>query len=343
MPGKQSNPRRHLSVTDLLEGKLVKVDDQNLESALADPRDRDLSGMSISSALNAYDTYHGSSNDRIRIWMAASTPRGLPVSCWKAIGDICEERGIGITMHCAEAPKDLEIFRQTYSCSPVEFCVKANLVGGNKHAVLAHMVNLDLDFDLPLLRSTGATVAHNPASNCKLGSGIAKVPEMLKGGVKVSLGTDGAPCNNTYDLFREMHLTGLIHKWDARDAAVVNADDVLEMATLAGATALGLEKDIGSLEVGKKADFVVVNPGGLHCAPFEAEQCLRGGLDPVTTLVYSCSGADVELVVVDGQLLVQDGKLTMCDERQLVREARAVVERIRTSSGIHAKHRRNWV
>jgi cytosine/adenosine deaminase-related metal-dependent hydrolase len=123
----------------------------------------------------------------------------------------------------------------------------------------------------------------------------------------VSLGTDGAPCGNTYDMFREIHLAGILYKGVNLDAGVVGAETVLEMATINGARALGLEKEIGSLEVGKKADFVVVDPGRLHAAPFDEGQIVCGGVSPVTTVVYSCTGADVEMVVVDGEVLVRGG------------------------------------
>lgn len=310
---------------------------------MVDPRDRDVSSMSIDSALAAHEKYHGSCGERVKVWMAAGTPRGSPASAHKVIGDACADHGIGLTMHCAEAPKDLEIYQQIYGCSPAEFCRDNNLIGKGRNTVLAHMVNLDLEKDLSVLRENNATVAHNPASNCKLASGIAPVPEMLEHKVNVSLGTDGAPCNNTYDMFQEMRLAGLIHKGVNRNAAIVNADDVLDMATINAAKALGLDAEIGSLEVGKKADFVVMQADGLHCAPFDPEQVRNGGLDPVTVVVYSCTGADVEMVVVDGQTLVEGRELVVVDEKTILREAQKATKRIRDLAGVKARQTRNYV
>jgi cytosine/adenosine deaminase-related metal-dependent hydrolase len=204
------------------------------------------------------------------------------------------------------------------------------------------MVHLDVSVDLPILRETGTSVAHNPNSNCKLASGIARVPEMLGASVNVSLGTDGAPCGNTYDMLREMHLAGIIHKGTNLDAGLVGAETVLEMATINGARALGLEKDVGSIEVGKKADFVVVNPGGLHAAPFEETQVLEGGVDPMTTVVYSCTGANVEMVVVDGEVLVSAGNLVKMDENGIIEAAKKSIKGIRERSGIKAVNRKGW-
>lgn len=296
--------------------------------------------MSIESALAAHSQHHGSHNDRLHVWMAAGTPRGSPAAAHKAIGDTCRAHDIGLTMHCAEAPKDLSIYRDNYDCTPMEFCHAANLTGPK--TVLAHMVHLDLAIDLPILKESRTTVAHNPTSNCKLASGIAAVPEMLDSGVRVSLGTDGAPCSNTYDMFREMHLAAIIHKGNKNDATLVCATDVLEMATINGATALGLEKDIGSLEVGKKADFVVLSTDGLYAAPFDVDQILEGGVDPCATVVHSCTGADVEMVVVDGAVLVQDRVLLAMDEEEVKSAAKISVKGIRERSGVKAKALNGW-
>jgi cytosine/adenosine deaminase-related metal-dependent hydrolase len=332
-------PRTHLTIH--VQGKLVKVEETNARLGITDPRDRDVSSMSIASALVAHENYHGSSGGRLQVWMAASTPRGSSESAHLAIGDACAQHGIGLTMHCAEAPKDLSIYRESYGCTPVEFCARTHLIGKGRNTVLAHMVNLDLDKDLPLLREAGASVAHNPSSNCKLASGIAPVPDMMTSEVNVCLGTDGAPCSNTYDMLQEMRLAALVHKGTRRDAAVMDAEEVLAMATINGAKALGLDKEIGSLEVGKKADFVVLDVSGLHCTPFDQDQVSDGGLDPVTTVVYSCSGSDVEMVVIDGQVVVEDRKLICADERQIKEAARGTIRRLRDQAGVRSKLKRN--
>jgi cytosine/adenosine deaminase-related metal-dependent hydrolase len=318
----------------------VKFEESNKELNITDPRDKDMSSMSISSMLAAHQKHHGAFNNRLHVWAAAGTPRGSPLSSHLGIGEACREHDIGLTMHCAEAPKDLTIYKESYGLTPMQFCQQAKLTG--KRTVLAHMVHLDLAVDLPILNETGTTVAHNPNSNCKLASGIAKVPEMLSAGVNVSLGTDGAPCGNTYDMFREMHLAGIIHKGANLDAGLVGAETVLEIATINGARALGLEKEIGSIEVGKKADFVVLSPGGLHAAPFDETQVLEGGLDPMTAVVYSCTGADVETVVVDGEVLVSERKLVKFDENEVIEAAKKSIKGIRERSRVKAINRKGW-
>jgi cytosine/adenosine deaminase-related metal-dependent hydrolase len=322
-----------------LQGKLVKFEESNKELNITDPRDKDMASMSISSMLEAHKTHHGSFNDRLHVWAAAGTPRGSPLSSHLGIGEACKEHDIGLTMHCAEAPKDLSIYINSYGLTPMQFCQEAKLTG--KKTVLAHMVHLDLPTDLPILKETGTTVAHNPNSNLKLASGIANIPEMLDAGVNISLGTDGAPCGNTYDMFREMHLAGILHKGANLNATLVGAETVLEMATINGARALGLEKEIGSIEVGKKADFVVVNPG-LGAAPWDEGHVEEGGINPMTVVVYSCSGRDVEMVVVDGEVLLEGGKLVTVDEQAIVEDAKKSIRGIRERSGIKAASRKGW-
>lgn len=316
-------------------GKLVKSIETNRALNIADPRDRDIESMSIASGLEAYHKYDGSCDGRLKLWLAAGTPRGSPLSAHKAIADACKQHDIGLTMHCAEAPEDLDIFHNLYHCSPMEFCQSAGLCGAK--TVLAHMVYLDIAKDLKILSETGTTVAHNPTSNLKLANGVAPLPDMLSKRINVSLGTDGAPCGNTYDMLREMHLACIIHSGIGNDAAITPATTVLEMATINGARALGLDSEIGSLEVGKKADFVVLDIRGLHCAPFDEAQVKAGGLDPMTVVVHSCTGRDVDIVVVDGKILVEGGQLLMIDEVETKRAARCSISRLRTSSCVKAK------
>lgn len=312
--------------------------------------------MSIASALSAHKSHHGSFANRLHVWMAAGTPRGSPLAEHRAIGEACHDHGINLTMHCAEASRDRAIYHEHYAGrTPMEFCEDACLVVAATppeqgqgappfKTVLAHMVHSDGDKDLVLLRkySASTSVAHNPTSNCKLASGVAPVPEMLAAGVTVGLGTDGAPCNNTYDMFRDMHLASVLHAGVRQHAGVVPATTALEMATIQGARALGLDADVGSLEVGKKADLVVVRVPLLGAAPFEEAQVQEGGVDPVTVVVHSCTASDVEMVVVDGVVVVEGARLLTMEEGVVVREARRAVRGIRERAGVRARPREGW-
>lgn len=229
----------------------------------------------------------------------------------------------------------------TYGMTPGQFCVATKLIGTT--TVLAHMVHLDnLAVDLPILSSQGISVAHCPTSNLKLGLGIAPIPELLAGGVNVSLGTDGASSGNTYDMFREMHLAAILHKGNKRNVDVVGAQTVLEMATINGAKALGMDKEIGSIEVGKMADLVFINTEGLHCAPFCEYEIFEGGIDPVTLVVHSCTGHDVEMVVVNGAALVTNGALVKNEEDLIMADAREAAKEIRERASSVDISSGNW-
>ncbi|KAL2814863.1 hypothetical protein BDW59DRAFT_177798 [Aspergillus cavernicola] len=351
-------------------GKLVKFPETNRQLSITDPRDRDLINMSVATLIHHHQQYHGQHDGRLHVWAAAGTPRGAPASLYRDLGDACASHGISITMHCAEAPRDREIFHDVYGCSAMQFIRDTKLCpqplpppppppststtrtttqsGSSQthHLVLAHMVNLDLEIDIPLLRSTKTAIAHNPSSNLKLASGIAPIPALLDTTTKIpevsssppitiSLGTDGAPCSNHYDMIREMHLASILHKGANHDASLIPAETALEMATINGARALGLETEIGSLEVGKKADLVLVDPygrGGVGAAPWDWEDIGGGGVTAVTTVVHGCTGRDVGVVMVDGVVVVRDGEMVKGGregEGEVVRQARMAVRGIR--------------
>ena len=234
-------------------------------------------------------------------------------------------------MHCAEVKADREFFAsRSPPQTPMSFCDNVGLLGPS--TVLVHMVHLD-DTDIAKLAETNTHVAHCPTSNAKLASGICRVPELLNAGVNVGLGTDGAPCNNTNDLMQEMKLAAIIHKAKSYDPTMVPAETVLEMATINGAKALGLEDHIGSLEVGKKADFVAVDMRKVHLQPY---------FSPVSAIVYSATGGDVRMVVVDGEIVVEGGKLKTMDEEAIWKEGEKRGHDIAERAGLGEKVKGRW-
>lgn len=291
--------------------------------------------MSVQAALTRHKEFHGLYDDRLHVWIAAETPRGVDESIYAEVGAACEKHNLRLTVHVAEDARDKVLIKECYNATPVQFCQNNYLTGDR--TVLAHMIHLDLDTDLDILKATNTSVVHNPTSNCKLGDGIAAIPQMLDKGINVALGTDGAPCSNTYDLFRDMHLAGIIHKGRTQNAAHLPAKQVLEMATINGAKALGLEKEIGSLEVGKKADFAVLDASDLRAAPYDASQAGNGGVHVTTTVVHSCDGKDVVMVVVNGVVVVENGKLVSVDEEDIKQKSRKAAIEIRERSGVNVQ------
>jgi cytosine/adenosine deaminase-related metal-dependent hydrolase len=179
---------------------------------------------------------------------------------------------------------------------------------------MAHSVWLS-DAELDLARSRGAHVCHCPSANLKLASGVAPIPSYLEMGINVGLGADGAACNDNLSAFTEMRLAALIHKPRFGPRAMP-AETVLDMATMGGARALGLAGEIGSIEIGKCADLVVVGRDGLHGRPL-------AGSSPAAALVYSLGAGDVSDVVVDGRVVVGDGRLATGSEASIIAAAEA--------------------
>ncbi|MBU0985645.1 MAG: amidohydrolase family protein, partial [Proteobacteria bacterium] len=190
--------------------------------------------------------------------------------------------------------------------TPVKYLDKIGIIDQN--ILLVHAVWLD-DDDIKIIAKRRASVSHNPESNMKLASGIAPVPALLKAGVTVGLGTDGCASNNNLDLFSEMDTAAKLHKVNAMDPTLMDAVTVLKMATIEGARSLGLQEITGSLEIGKKADVIIIDTHKPHLVPV---------YNPVSHIVYAAQGSDVQDVIVDGRILVKDRKLLTVDLENVI-------------------------
>jgi cytosine/adenosine deaminase-related metal-dependent hydrolase len=287
--------------------------------------DRD---TSLNNTLAMYEKWNGAADGRLAVWFGPRTPGGVTPELYREISRLARERNMGITMHLAEVQADRVYLRERYGKSPAEFVEDVGLVGPN--VLLVHTVWMDAN-DIRILARTSTNVAHNPVSNAKLASGIAPIAEMLAAGVNVTLGTDGGPSNNTYDLVRDMRWASYLQKARTLDPKVTPAEAVLEMATIRGARALGWEKEIGSLEVGKQADFVVFDLDKPHLTPHR---------DVASTLVYAATGADVDTVVIGGKVVVQNRQVLTLDEERVLREAKERAEAVWKRAGV--EHRPHW-
>ena len=221
------------------------------------------------------------------------------------IAELAQRHDATIHIHAAESQGELDSVLAQHGRRPVELLDHLGLLG--PRTVLAHAVHLS-DDELARVAATQTSVAHCPGSNLKLASGFARVPEMLAAGVTVGLGTDGPASSNDLDLFAVMRLTGLIHKGVTGDATVLPAAQVVRAATLGSATAVGLSESIGSLEVGKQADFICVDLSRVHTQPV---------YDPNSALVYAAGRDDVRHVWVAGQEVLRDGVATRVDEAEV--------------------------
>jgi 5-methylthioadenosine/S-adenosylhomocysteine deaminase len=277
---------------------------------------------SIDESLALRKRWHGAKGGRIQ---AAFAPR-FAVSCSRAllesVADLSKELGALVHTHASESQGEIAIVKQlSGGLSNLEYLERVRLASPQLCA--AHCVWAD-DRDQALLAAHDVKVMHCPGSNLKLGSGVAPVPEMRARGITVSLGADGAACNNRLDMFEEMRLAAVLQAMRCRPGALP-ARDVLEMATRAGARTLGLEREIGSLEAGKRADLIVVDRDRPHLAP---------GPDPYSTLVYAARGSDVRTTIVDGNVLVDEFTPVHVDRTQVAAAAREAGRALASRAGV---------
>lgn len=278
---------------------------------------RESTADSLAESLALLERWHGQHDGRLRYAFAPRFVLSCTQELLREVARLARERGVRIHAHASENAKETEAVRQsTGGQDTVAFFHSLGLSG--PHVTLAHCVWLSQE-EQDLLRETRTVVCHCPGSNLKLASGIAKVPELLEAGVSVALGSDGAPCNNTLDLFHEMRLAAVLHNPRVGPRAMT-AMRVLEMATLHGARALGLEDEVGSIEAGKRADLTVVDVSGLHAGPTPE--------DVLSSLVHSGRSSDVSHVFIDGRQVLRDGVLTTLDAPAVLASANAHVERI---------------
>ena len=269
-----------------------------------------------------FDKYNNTADGRIKIWFGLRTIFNNSDDLIIKTKKIADELNTGIHMHIAEIAAENDYVKTNRGNSTVEHLHKLGALGPNLLAV--HTVWLT-DREIDLFRLYDVKVSHNPAAAMKVVLGFARIPEMLEKGLSVSIGTDGAPSNNRMDMMREMYLTSLIHKGRTLNPKVVPAEQVLEMATINGAKCALLEREIGSLEVGKKADLIILNPNTIHSLPLH---------DPIANIVYTMSSENVESTMCNGKWLMKNREILVLNESNLIEQVKIKSEEIKTKAKI---------
>jgi cytosine/adenosine deaminase-related metal-dependent hydrolase len=277
---------------------------------------------SLEESLSLLEAWNGKGDGRIRYCFA---PR-FAISCTREllekVGRLAGERGVMIHTHASENRSECEIVESETGLRNIAYLDQVGVTG--PHVALAHCVHLD-DNEMAILKSTGTHVVHCPSSNSKLGSGIAPVKELLNRGISVSIGADGAACNNRLDMFSEMRLAALLQK-TLHGPETLSAETVLRMATVEGARAIGEQDVLGNLEVGKRADVIVVRLNESHVTP-------RSNL--ASTLVYATQATDVDTVIIDGQVVMRERKLLTIDEAETIAAANREKEELLRRAGLN--------
>src|SRR6202453_4288163 len=267
---------------------------------------------------------------RVQVGLAPNMIWAVDEEGYRLTRKLADEEHVLITTHVAETTFELETAADCYGMNDTQFLSDIGFLGPDVIAV--HCVHCTTE-DIQILRKHGTKVSHNPCSNMYLASGCAPIPEMLAAGVTVGLASDGPASSNNHSLFQAMKFAALQQKGVHRDATIMTAEKVLEMATIDGARAVGLEAEIGSIEVGKKADIVVLDYNNPFMTPIH---------HPVSTIVYSALGHEVTTVMIDGHFVMRDGIVATVDETAVRRQAQAHADDLARRAGSDRFKKRPW-
>ncbi len=254
--------------------------------------------------------------DRLSFVLGPHAPYSCDDGLMRIISEEAKKNNMGIHVHLSESVSEIEQIKEKYGCSPIEMADRNGLF--DVPAIAAHCVQIT-DSDMDILKAKGVSVVTNPASNMKLGNGFAPVPAMLEKGINVCLGTDGAASNNSLNMFHEMSLNALIHKGVTKTPQCISAKENFRMATINGAKALGLDREIGTIEEGKKADIAILNLNTPSLTP-------RNNL--IAGLSYSANGSEVESLIIDGKLTMESRKMLTIDEELVYSKVNEIITRM---------------
>ena len=254
--------------------------------------------------------------DRLTFKLGPHAPYTCDDEFLKIVAAEAKKENMGIHVHLSESESEISQIREKYGCTPIALAEKCGIF--DVPAIAAHCVQVT-DEDIDILKRKNVSVVTNPASNMKLGNGFAPIAKMLDAGVNVCLGTDGAASNNCLNMFHELSLLTLIHKGTGKTPQCVSAKEGFRIATINGAKALGLEKEIGSIETGKKADLAILD---LNTPSLTPRNNLLAGLS------YSANGSEVDTVIVNGQITMENRKILTMDEKQVYKKIQDIIVRM---------------
>lgn len=270
----------------------------------------------IEEAEELYNSCNNMANGRVKVCIGVHAPYTCSPDTIKKSVELAKKLNAPIHIHYLETEDEINQIKERYGKTVTEYLTETGI--WECKTMLAHGVWINED-DAKELKKHDTAVIHNPISNQKLGSGIANIKMLLENGIIVGLGTDGQGSTNTLDMFEEIKSAAYLQKVINKSATAISGYDVLKMATIDGAKALGLDNEIGSLEVGKKADIIVIDLDKPHLIPVH---------DIYSTLAYSVNGADVETVIIDGKIIMENRKMLTIDEEMVKKEINRVVNKL---------------
>lgn len=273
--------------------------------------------------LDLIRNWNGKGNGRIQTWISPRSVGGVSDALFKWTVNTARKNDVGMTMHFSEVQNNVDYSMETYGVRPVFFAEKFHLLGPDM--TFAHGIYFN-DAEIELLARTGTNIAHCPCCNSKLAMGIARVPDMLKAGVNVTLANDGMGVNNTADIFREMRTSLLMHRVHNNTPSYPSAAQGIEMATINGAKAMRIGATNGSIEKGKKADLIIIEAQSPHMVPTN---------DPASAVAWCANGSDVVTSIIDGKIVMENRKVLTMDEASILSKAEAICQKILDQADVH--------
>ncbi len=283
------------------------------------PTFKESTEASLNSSIELAESFHNVENGRIKYGFAPRFVLSCSEGLMKDTSHIMKDfEGSLFHTHSSENLGEIAAVREKYGKENIEYFNSIDVL--SDRTVLAHAIHTN-DKEVELLKSSGTRVAHCPSSNLKLGSGIAEIPRFINEGISVSIGADGAPCNNNLNMFTEMRLASLIQK-PIHDPTVMNAEQMVRLVTIEGAKALHLSHEIGSIEVGKKADLQLLNLEKANHSMLDGDENLY------SSIAYAADKSDVDSVMVDGKWVVRNGANLIYDEAEMLTNGRAELNKL---------------
>ena len=289
-----------------------------LSYGMIDFGDEEKRKSEIEQNMKLFESCNNTADGRITVFFGPHSPYTASEELLKEVRKLADETGMGIHIHVSETQKEIDDVSAEKGLRPFEYLDSIGFLGPD--VVCAHSVWLS-DKEIEIIKEKDVKISHNPCSNMKLASGIAPVSKLLENDICVAIGTDGASSNNNLDLIEELKTATLLQKVSTLDPKVLNSDEAVAMGTINGARALGLDDIIGSIEVGKKADLILIDT---NCANMVPDSSTLS-----SNIIYSANGSNVDTTICNGQILMENKQLTTLDEQEIYQKAREAIDQLK--------------
>ena len=298
------------------------VDESGIRACLSygmiDFGDEDKREIELAKNMDLFKNCNNMADGRINVFLGPHSPYTASQELLMKTRQLADENDMKIHIHISETEKEISDVFDEKGLRPFEYLDEIGFLGSD--VIAAHCVWLS-DNEIDIIKKHDVKVSHNPCSNMKLASGISPVSKLIENNVCVSIGTDGASSNNNLDLIEELKIASLLQKVSTLNPKVLTSDEAIEMATIKGARTLGLEDEIGSIEVGKKADIILIDTNAANMTPQSSTLS--------SNIIYSANGSNVDTTICNGKILMENKKLNFLDEDEIIKKARKTIKELK--------------